>query len=234
MESLLKRKREAIERMFSTIAPRYDLLNRVLSGFQDVRWRKFAVEWLPPYAQIIVDIGTGTGDFAFAALKRYLEAKVIGVDISEAMLTIARNKARAKSAHAQYKLLCADGLKLPLSNETADAVTAAFVIRNFEDLAEGLQEMVRVLKPGGVALILEFCQPNFGWWVTPMGLFVRYAVPLIGKILSDPTAYAYLSASIQTFLPAEAIADKMLEAGFKKVNWLPLTFGVATFFRAVK
>lgn len=234
MEPLLKRKREAIGQMFSAIAPRYDLLNRLLSGFQDVRWRKFAVDWLSPSAGLIVDVGTGTGDFAFAAIKRCSEAKVIGIDISQKMLILARGKAKAKKVSDRYELICADGLNLPLADEVADAVLSAFVVRNFEDLSEGIREMFRILKPKGVALILEFCQPPVEWWWTPIGLFVRYAVPLIGALLSNPVAYAYLTASIQTFLPADVIADEMFAVGFKKVTCLPLTFGVATLFRAVK
>ncbi|MCS7191707.1 MAG: ubiquinone/menaquinone biosynthesis methyltransferase [Armatimonadetes bacterium] len=234
MERLLKRKREAIAQMFSAIAPRYDLLNRLLSGFQDIRWRKFAVDWLSPSARLIVDIGTGTGDFAFAAIKRCSEAKIIGFDISQPMLALARSKAKSKKVSDRYKLICADGLNLPINDEVADAVLCAFVVRNFESLSEGIKEMFRILKPTGVALILEFCQPPIEWWLTPIGLFVRYAVPLIGAFLSNTTAYAYLTASIQNFLPADAIADKMSAVGFKKVTWLPLTFGVATLFRAVK
>ncbi len=220
--------------MFGKIAPRYDFLNRLLSGFQDVRWRKFAVEWLPASTKVIIDVGTGTGDFAFAALKRCNEAKVIGADISEPMLILAKSKARSKNVSDRYKLFCADGLRLPIGDGIADAVLCAFVIRNFEDLREGLREMARILKPDGVALILEFCQPPFEWWRTPVGLFVRYAIPLIGRILSDPVAYAYLTTSIKTFLPAEEIAKIMLASGFRKVDWLPLTFGVVTFFRGVK
>ncbi len=234
MEPLLQRKRSAVERMFSLIAPRYDLLNRLLSGFQDVRWRKFAVEWLPASAQIIVDVGTGTGDFALAAIGKCKGAKIIGVDFSKPMLAIARKKAGFKGVSRQYKLICADGLNLPLDDGVADGVLCAFVIRNFEDLTKGLSEMFRILKPGGVALILEFCQPPKSWWWTPVGLFVRYAVPLIGSFLSDATAYSYLTASVQTFLSAEGLEEKMKAVGFRKVAWLPLTFGVATFFFAVK
>ncbi|MCS7263982.1 MAG: ubiquinone/menaquinone biosynthesis methyltransferase [Armatimonadetes bacterium] len=234
MESLLKRKREAIRQMFSAIAPKYDLLNRLLSGFQDVRWRKFAVDWLSPSTRLIVDIGTGTGDFAFAAIKRCREAKVIGIDISEPMLVLAKSKANSKRVSDRYKLICADGLNLPLADGVADAVLSAFVVRNFEDLSEGIREMFRILKPEGVALILEFCQPPVEWWWTPIGLFVRYVVPMVGALLSNPVAYAYLTASIQTFTPSEAIANIMFDVGFKKVASLPLTFSVATLFRAVK
>jgi demethylmenaquinone methyltransferase/2-methoxy-6-polyprenyl-1,4-benzoquinol methylase len=234
MEPLLHRKREAIARMFSIIAPKYDLLNRLLSGFNDIRWRRFAVEWLPVSAKIVVDIGTGTGDFAFAVLDRCSEAKVIGIDLSTQMLKLAQRKAVAQGRKDSCSWLIADGLNLPFRDESADAVVCAFVIRNFEDLTKGLTEMHRILKPNGVALILEFCQPKPSWWWTPVGLFVRYVVPIVGRLMSDPVAYSYLTASIQTFLPAEAVAEKMKAAGFRKVVWATLTFGVATFFRAVK
>lgn len=234
METLLKRKREAIEKMFSEIAPKYDLMNHLLTGWLDVRWRKFATEWLPASAQIVVDVGTGTGDFAFAVLNKCDEAKVLGVDLSERMLRLAQRKAESKGKGKQCQWLLADGLSLPLRDESADAVISAFVIRNFEDLTKGLREIHRVLRLGGVALILEFCQPSQFWWWTPVGLFVRYGVPLVGRLLSDSTAYSYLTASIQTFLPAKAIAEKMTTVGFRKVDWLPLTFGVATLFCAVK
>jgi demethylmenaquinone methyltransferase/2-methoxy-6-polyprenyl-1,4-benzoquinol methylase len=234
MEPLLHRKREAIARMFSIIAPKYDLLNRLLSGFNDIRWRRFAVEWLPVSAKIVVDIGTGTGDFAFAVLDRCSKAKVIGVDLSTQMLKLAQRKAVAQGRKDSCSWLIADGLNLPFRDESADAVVCAFVIRNFEDLTKGLTEMHRILKPNGVALILEFCQPKPSWWWTPVGLFVRYVVPIVGRLVSDPVAYSYLTASIQTFLPAEAVAEKMKAAGFREVAWATLTFGVATFFRAVK
>jgi len=234
MEPLLHRKREAIAKMFSIIAPKYDLLNRLLSGFNDVRWRRFAVEWLPVSAKIVVDIGTGTGDFAFAALDRYSEAKVIGIDLSTQMLKLAQRKAIAQGRKDSCLWLIADGLNLPFRDESADAVVCAFVIRNFEDLTKGLTEMHRILKPNGVALILEFCQPKPSWWWTPIGLFVRYFVPAVGRLLGAPVAYSYLVASIKTFLPAQSIVEKLKAVGFRKVAWASLTFGVATFFLAVK
>lgn len=234
MENLFNRKREEIAKMFSRIAPKYDLLNHLLSGWLDVRWRKFATEWLSASAEIVIDIGTGTGDFAFTVLDKCKDAKVIGVDLSECMLKLAQRKAASIGKVVQCQWLLADGLSLPFRDEISDAVVSAFVIRNFEDLTKGLQEIHRVLKRGGVAIVLEFCRPHQSWWWTPIGLFVRYAVPLVGRILSDAVAYSYLTESIQTFLPAEAVAEKMNMVGFRKVAWLPLTFGVATLFRAVK
>lgn len=185
MEPLLNRKRDAIAKMFSDIAPRYDLLNRLLTGWLDVRWRKFAADWLPASTRIVVDVGAGTGDSTFAVLDRCEEAKVIGVDLSERMLKLARKKAERMGKNEQSRWLLGDGLNLPFHDEVADAVVSAFVIRNFEDLTKGFREIHRVLKRGGVALILEFCQPPQSWWWTPVGLFVRYAVPLAGRILSD-------------------------------------------------
>lgn len=234
MEPLLHRKREAIAKMFSIIAPKYDLLNRLLSGFNDVCWRKFAVEWLPVSAKTVVDIGTGTGDFAFAVLDRCNEAKVIGVDLSVQMLKLAQRKAVTQNRKGNCSWIIADGLNLPLRDEFADAVVCAFVIRNFEDLTKGLTEMHRILKPNGVALILEFCQPKPSWWWTPIGLFVRYVVPAVGRLLGAPVAYSYLVASIKTFLPAQSIAEKLKAVGFRKVTWASLTFGAATFFLAAK
>lgn len=234
VEPLLNRKRDAIAKMFSKIAPRYDLMNHLLSGWLDIRWRKFATEWLPASAEVVIDIGTGTGDFAFSVLDKCEVARVIGIDLSERMLKLAQKKASSSNKFTQCRWILADGLNLPFRDGIADAVVSGFVIRNFEDLTKGLREIHRVLKQGGVALVLEFCQPPRSWWWTPIGLFVRYAVPLVGRVLSDAVAYSYLTASIQTFLPAEAVAEKMITVGFRKVAWLPLTFGVATFFRAVK
>lgn len=234
MEPLLKRKREVIAKMFNAIAPRYDLLNHLLSGWLDVRWRKFATEWLPASTRIVIDVGTGTGDFALSVLSKCKDATVIGIDLSERMLKLAQRKAASMEKDTQLLCLLADGLNLPFQDEVADAVVSAFVIRNFEDLTKGLREIHRVLRLGGVAIILEFCQPSQFWWWTPVGLFVRYGVPLVGRLLSASTAYSYLTASIQTFLPAKAIAEKMTMVGFRKVDWLPLTFGVATLFCAVK
>jgi len=154
--------------------------------------------------------------------------------LSAQMLKLAQRKAVNQSKKDSCSWLVADGLNLPLRDGFADAVVCAFVIRNFEDLTKGLREMHRVLKPDGVALILEFCQPKPSWWWTPIGLFVRYFVPMAGRLLSDPVAYFYLVASIKTFLPAESIAEKLRAVGFRKVTWTPLTFGVTTLFLAVK
>lgn len=233
MERLLQRQKEAIAQMFNAIAPRYDLLNRLLSLGADVCWRRFAVQWLPASARCIVDIGAGTGDFAFAALRRCPDAQVIGVDLSQRMLERARRKTKP-SFGQRCQWLMADALRLPLRDGVADAVLCAFTARNFENLAQGFKEMARVLGGGGVALILEFCQPPPSWWWTPIGLFIHYGVPFIGGWLGDPIAYAYLTASIRTFLPAEEIADRMQQVGFRRADWVPLTFGVATLFRAVK
>lgn len=233
MERLLRRQRDAIAQMFSTIAPRYDLLNHLLSFGMDLRWRQFAVQWLPMSAKVIVDIGTGTGDFAFAALRRCPDAKVIGVDLSLPMLRLAQSKAVVEQ-RSRCVWLVGDGLQLPLPDRCADGVLAAFVIRNFSDLRQGLREMVRVLKPGGVALLLEFCQPPEAWWHTPAGLFVRYVVPCLGRCLGDSVAYAYLAASIRTFLPVDAITNLMREVGFQRADGVPLSFGVATLLRGVR
>jgi len=233
MERLLRRQRDAIAQMFSAIAPRYDLLNHLLSFGMDLRWRQFAVQWLPLSAKVIVDIGTGTGDFAFAALRRCPDAKIIGVDLSPAMLQLARRKT-PPSWRSRCAWLLGDALRLPLPDGCADAVLAAFVIRNFSDLEQGLKEMARVLKAGGVAVLLEFCQPPEEWWHTPIGLFIRYIVPKIGGWLGDSVAYAYLAASMRTFLPADAITQKMQQIGFRRAGWIPLAFGVATFLLGVR
>lgn len=233
MDRLLQRQRDAIAQMFGAIAPRYDFLNHLLSLGTDVRWRQFAVRWLPAAARLIVDIGTGTGDFAFAALSRCPQAQVIGVDVSLPMLRIARHKAARHAPHRCTWVL-GDALQLPLPDQCADAILCAFALRNFSDIDQGLREMVRVLVPGGVAVMLEFCRPPTSWWRTPIGVFVRYAVPLMGRWLSQPLAYAYLTASISTFASAEEIAERMQRAQFRAAFWLPLTFGVATLFWGVR
>lgn len=233
MDALLRRQREVIASMFNAIASRYDLLNHLLSLGADLRWRNFAVQWLPASSNIIVDVGTGTGDFVFAAMRRCPDACFIGVDFSEEMVCIAKNK-KPPTHTAQRQWLLADGIQLPLQDEVADAILCAFTVRNFADGQWGLREMWRVLKRGGVALILEFCQHPTMWWWTPIGLFIRYGIPLVGGLLSDPVAYAYLSASVGTFLPAEELAKRLTQVGFRQANWIPLTFGVVTFFRAIK
>lgn len=216
--------------MFTRIADRYDLLNRILTVGLDRIWRQKAVECLPPDGRLVVDIGVGTGDFAFYALQRYPQLFVLGVDLSEKML----RKSRAKLNSCRYFGLLADALNLPLRDQCADAVLCGFTVRNFENLHRGLSEMARILKPGGRALILEFAPVSPAWHRSLYGLLVRYGVPLVGRLFSEAMAYRYLSLSIKQMEPPDGVTKALIDAGFRSVSYGVLAFGFVVCFLAIR
>lgn len=222
----MERKPEAVRRMFSEIAPRYDLLNRLLSFGQDQAWRRRAVALaLEKRPRRVLDLATGTGDLALALKRARPEAEVVGVDFSPAMLELARKK--AKRLGLEVVFLEGDALDLPFPDGSFQAVTVAFGFRNFADYGKGLEEMHRILAPGGRAVILEFPPPPKG----PFGLLYRAyfkgLLPLLGGLLSHSfRAYRYLPASVERFPTPEALKGMMEEVGFQ-VRYEGLTFGVA-------
>ncbi len=215
--------------MFGRIAHRYDLLNRLLSLGQDVRWRRLVTERIAALGPSrVLDMCTGTGDLA---LSYSGSAEVYGSDFCLPMLALAARKPGRQSVVSTW--FAADALNLPLAEASMDAVTVAFGIRNFEDLDAGLRELTRVIRPQGRLLVLEFSQPRgavaplLRWWV-------KNVPPMIGRIVSgDSEAYGYLTASVESFPDGEALCGRMRSAGAASVEALPLTGGVATLYDGV-
>jgi demethylmenaquinone methyltransferase/2-methoxy-6-polyprenyl-1,4-benzoquinol methylase len=215
--------------MFDRIAPRYDLLNRLLSLGTDLSWRRRALDLARlGEAGRALDVGTGTGDFALALLARSpRSATVTGVDISSGMLEIAERRATQAAVAARYARLIASVESLPFPDGTFDVAMAGFVIRNVGDIPRGLREMRRVLRPGGRAVILDLHTPRNP---TVRRLYRSYAFisPRLAAALgSDPEAYRYLPRSIEAFYDPEALAALMRNAGFTQVRFERLTFGIA-------
>jgi demethylmenaquinone methyltransferase / 2-methoxy-6-polyprenyl-1,4-benzoquinol methylase len=218
----LARRPDAIRGMFAAVAPRYDLLNRLLSLRQDVRWRRrlvAAVSSAPPGC--VLDLATGTGDVALALAGR----PAIGADFCLDMLALARAKGRRRGSAARWATC--DGLSLPFRSASFAAVTVAFGVRNFADLAVGLAEIRRVLVDRGVLAILEFQRPHRRWMGLGMQLWNRIVVTPVGRLLShDPAAYSYLPASVATFPDAGELAGRVVAAGFAPLSSRELSGGI--------
>jgi len=218
-----------IAAMFDRIAPRYDLLNRLLSLGTDLSWRRRALD-LARLAEggRALDVGTGTGDFALALLARSPDsATVTGVDISPGMLEVAERRARNAGVEARYERLIASVESLPFADGAFDIATAGFVIRNVGDIPCGLRELRRVLRPSGRAVILDLYTPR-NPTIRRLYESYRFISPrLAAAVGSDPEAYRYLPRSIEAFYDPEALAALLRDAGFSRVRFERLTFGIA-------
>ena len=229
-------KAQQVEQMFDNIAPTYDKLNHRLSWDIDKGWRRKAIRQLEPYKpQTILDIATGTGDFAILAAEMLKPQRLVGADISEGMMEIGRRKVQEKGLQDIIFFEKEDCQKLSYPDDTFDAVTAAFGIRNFADLDQGLREMCRVLKHGGHLSIVELTSPVS----TPMKqLFHIYAhtvLPVYGRLISkDTSAYTYLTKTIEAFPQGEQMTDILKKAGFSEATFHRLTFGICTMYFATK
>jgi demethylmenaquinone methyltransferase / 2-methoxy-6-polyprenyl-1,4-benzoquinol methylase len=228
-------KKSQVARMFNSISRRYDLLNHLLSAGVDIYWRKKAIGILHPLKpRLILDVATGTGDFAVEAMSLKPD-KIVGVDISEGMLEIGRAKIKDKGLDDRISLLQGDSENLPFPENMFDAVIVAFGVRNFENLPKGLADMCRVLKPGAKAVILEFSKPDgllFGKFFT---LYFKYIVPVVGRWISrDRSAYDYLPESVDAFPRGQTFLDIMSGAGFKQTTCRRLTFGICSIYTGTK
>lgn len=224
-------KKEQVAAMFDHISPKYDLLNRVLSFGIDVHWRKKAIRLLKPSRpQTILDVATGTADFALEALTLNPE-KIIGVDISEGMLAKGREKIKRLAVQEKIELRTGDSEKLPFVDNSFDAVIVSFGVRNFENLDCGLADMHRVLKTGGTCLIVEFSKPTAFPFKQLYYFYSHTILPFIGKTVSkDRSAYRYLPESVQAF-PAGSDFIRIFEkAGFTSTQCIPLTFGISSIY----
>ncbi|MCZ2355992.1 MAG: bifunctional demethylmenaquinone methyltransferase/2-methoxy-6-polyprenyl-1,4-benzoquinol methylase UbiE [Bacteroidia bacterium] len=223
-------KKAQVEKMFDNIAGTYDLLNHLLSAGIDTRWRKYAIrQLLDLKPETILDIATGTGDFAILAAKTLKPKQLIGLDLSEKMLAKAREKAGKKGLSIDW--IKGDSEKLPFADNTIDAITIGFGVRNFENLQLGLSEVLRVLRPGGKAVILEPSKPKKFPMKQLFSFYFHTVLPLVGKIISkDSSAYTYLPESVKVFPEGDTFLDICHQAGFRKTFWQPLTFGICAFY----
>lgn len=222
--------------MFDNIAPTYDTLNHRLSWDIDKGWRKKAIKLLAPFhPKSILDIATGTGDFAILAAKTLKPEKLIGADISEGMMKIGRQKVEKAGLKNVVSFKKEDCMAMSFENDSFDAVTAAFGIRNFQDLDRGLKEMCRVLKKGGHLSIAELTAPVSFPMRQLFHIYSHSILPIYGRLISkDQSAYSYLTATIEAFPQGERMMDILKRAGFSKVSFQRLTFGICTIYFAEK
>lgn len=228
-------KKEQVAEMFNSISKKYDFLNHFLSLGIDILWRKKAIGLLKQdHPKLILDIATGTGDFAIEALKLNPD-KVVGVDISEGMLNMGREKLRRRKLDDKIELQMGDSEKLLFDDNKFDAVIVSFGVRNFENLEKGLADMYRVLKPGGKTVILEFSRPSKFPFKNIYNFYFKAILPKIGRLVSkDRAAYTYLPESVQAFPDGENFLKVLEKVGFKNTQCKPLTFGVSSIYTGVK
>lgn len=228
-------KKQQVAQMFDNISGEYDGLNRVISFGTDIKWRKEVVEIVAAHnPKNILDIATGTGDLAIS-LTASAANEIIGLDISEGMLEVGRKKVAKKQLDGIIKMVVGDSEDLPFKIDTFDAITVAFGIRNFENLEKGLAEIFRVLKPGGIFVILETSVPTKFPFKQGYKFYSKMILPTIGKLFSkDKFAYNYLSESASVFPFGETLNNILRNVGFIDVENRPKTFGVATIYTASK
>ncbi|MCD4790997.1 MAG: bifunctional demethylmenaquinone methyltransferase/2-methoxy-6-polyprenyl-1,4-benzoquinol methylase UbiE, partial [Bacteroidales bacterium] len=228
-------KKQQVRSMFNSIANRYDFLNHFLSAGIDYRWRKKAIKILAKNnPKTILDVATGTGDLAIAALKLN-PIKVIGVDIAEDMVEIGKKKVREKKLEKIIHIQVGDSEDLQFNDNTFDAAIVAFGVRNFENLEKGLSEMYRVLNNNGIVMILEFSKPT----TTPVRQFYQFyfknILPLLGRIISgDNSAYTYLPRSVGEFPMGNEFLRILNKVGYTDTRHIPLTFGIASIYTGKK
>lgn len=229
-------KGKVVEEMFDNIAPTYDTLNHRLSWNIDKSWRKKAIKQLSPFKpKTILDIATGTGDFAILSAKMLLPDTLIGVDISEGMMEIGRQKVKNEGLEGIISFQKEDCLNLTFPSDTFEAVTAAFGIRNFQDLERGLVEMYRVLKKGGHLCIIELTTPISFPMKQLFKVYSKVVLPFYGRLISkDSSAYDYLNKTIAAFPQGETMMKILQKAGFAKTSFKRLTFGICTMYIAEK
>ena len=228
-------KKEEVAEMFNNISKRYDFLNHLLSLGIDKIWRKKAIKILGDVSpKKILDIATGTGDFAIAALKLNPE-EVVGVDISQGMLDVGKVKMKRKGVDNVVKMYLGDSEELPFDNDYFDGLTVGFGVRNYQNLEKGLTDMLRVLKPEGKAVILEFSKPKTFPVKQLFGFYSKYLIPFLGKFISkDKRAYEYLPESVAAFPEGQEFIGIMKKVGYKNIESKLVSFGIATIYSGTK
>ncbi|MCB9265674.1 MAG: bifunctional demethylmenaquinone methyltransferase/2-methoxy-6-polyprenyl-1,4-benzoquinol methylase UbiE [Lewinellaceae bacterium] len=229
-------KKSQVSRMFDRIAPYYDFLNRLLSAGIDTIWRKRAIRQLQGYnVQTLLDVATGTADVALEAARQLKPERIIGIDISKEMLDIGRSKISRRGLQSQIELQVGDSENLPFPDNTFDAVTVAFGVRNYENLEKGLAEMRRVLKNGGRLVVLEFSRPKIFPFKQLYNFYFANILPLIGRLTSkDPKAYRYLYESVQAFPDGDDFIKILEKTGYKSNQCIPQTLGICSIYTGEK
>ncbi len=229
-------KKEQVAEMFDNIAPKYDFLNHFLSMNIDKIWRRKSIRLLKSEKpQLILDVATGTGDFAFEIYKRLKPKKIIGIDISEGMLKVGEEKIKKRNLTEYIEFRKGDSENLDFEDNYFDAVTVAFGVRNFENLQKGLAELFRVLKPSGKLIVLEFSQPDKFPIKQFYGFYSKYILPFFGKLFSkDKSAYIYLPESVNAFPYGEKFIQFLKNAGFKSAQYKKFSFGISSVYFAEK
>lgn len=226
-------KAEAIENMFDAVAPRYDLLNRILSLGIDRYWRSRAVDLLSDrHNSRVLDVATGTADLAIKAERRLHPREVVGIDLSSEMLDYGRRKLNRLDLSSRISLVQEDAADPPFPDDAFDAALVGFGVRNFEDLDAGLRGIGRVLRPGGTLVVLEFSRPRTFPIKQLYAWYNRHILPRIGGVLSpEQSAYEYLPSSVTAFPDGPDFLKRMAGSGFNNLLWKPLTFGIASLYR---
>ena len=225
-----------VKRMFDAIAGKYDLLNHTLSFGFDKGWRKKGIRFLRPFApKQILDIATGTGDLALQMQRELAPEHIMGVDISEGMMEVGRNKVQQAGLSDHISFEYQDCMALTYEDNRFDAVTAAFGVRNFEHIEQGLAEMYRVTKPGGQVMILELSTPEHFPMKQLYALYSRIVIPTVGRLVSrEKAAYSYLPASIQVVPQGKVMRGLLSKVGYREVQSRSLTFGICSLYTGIK
>lgn len=228
-------KKSQVELMFNNISSKYDLLNHLLSAGIDIKWRKKAIKSLEEIApKKILDVATGTADFAIESLSLNPE-KVVGIDISQGMLDYGDKKLKKLALNDKISLQKGDSENLPFDDNFFDAVIVAFGVRNFENLSKGLENMYRVLRPGGKVVILEFSKPKSFPFKQLYNFYFKGILPTIGKMVSkDNSAYKYLPESVDAFPDGDKFLDVLTNVGFNSTKCKPLTLGISSIYTGIK
>ena len=227
-------KKKQVKQMFNKIARQYDFLNRFLTFGIDNIWRKIAVKKIKNSPKNVLDIATGTADLAIITAK-FTNAEIIGLDISDQMLKVGKEKITKNKLDSRIKLINGDAENLSFNNETFDAITVGFGVRNFENLEKGLNEIYRVIKKGGYVAILEPSYPEKFPLKQLFNFYFETLTPIIGNLISkDYKAYSYLSKSVKNFPSSDDFKDQVKQIGFSKCNHYSLTFGVVSLYIAIK
>ena len=230
----LQSKKDQVKHMFNMIASKYDVLNHTLSLGMDYVWRKKAIKKILNNPKEILDIATGTADFAISAAK-HTQANITGIDISDQMIYVGNKKIQQKKLHNRIKLSIEDSENLPFHDNSYDAITAGFGVRNFENLEKGLSEIYRVVKKDGYVVILEPSTPKVFPLKQIFSIYFQKILPFIGSLVSkDKSAYSYLPNSVKSFPDGDDFLEILNKQGFSKANYYPLSFGIVSLYVAIK